>query len=440
MQYTNKQLEAIDNFEMSNLFLRKMWESERQLGYCSRGKRSYDINIAGDVNPDEVRICIFLHELGHIYFDHMDVNIKEELKAVKKLAEENGYDYKSTMMVYNGPMSFLNVAMDLEVNTKLLTPDNIITIESNVGVELVTRERFEVDYVDRSSTFRDYYIPLFERAKSDSQNISKAIKDLIKDLLDSGMGEGNGSLEGDQEIEDLLKEEGYVGGDKKAQKKNVDRETTVGDFEESGDKEAGTSSTTTNSLMIEGNGAEDIKKFFLSILDVKRDLLYKQDSIKLYNRGSRRNSDGILYSSSRRKVDNLRSSKKLGVVVDVSGSMETSDILEALTSIKDIFSLIHRDSELVTCTTRVVEKFPINKLPKSVNVGGGTDMSKGLEYFIKKGFTDIVIYSDFETDIQDMINLLNSRVRVYSIMVPYSNYDEEWISKNKKILKLRSVK
>lgn len=443
MNFTPTQLKAIDELGMSTLIKRAMWVPERELGYCSRGKRSYDINIANDTGSNEGEICILLHELGHVYYGHMDIDNRKELSNIKEFARSNNYNYIATMLFYGGPFSFLNIAMDLEVNTKLLTDDNINTIEDEIKVSLITRKKFDID--GNEDTFRDYYKPLFEYAKNNdaeslSEEVKKAIKDLIEDLMESGSGVSTG----DSDIDDLLKKEDYVGGNDKSKRNNKEDSITVDDYESGLYSTVGTAEKKVE--ISEGSSSEDIKNFILSIIDYDRTKDYKQDSIIHYNRGSRRNNDGLLYTTSRRKVGNKRQSKKLGIVIDISGSMETTSVLSAVRSIKDIFNLIHRDSELITCNTKVAEKFPINNIPEKVMTGGGTDMAAGLKYFIENRFSDIVIYSDFETDMDTMIELANSnpKTRIYSIFVDNGWGDEyeestEWINRNKKVLHYKNT-
>ena len=435
MKFTSTQLRAIDELGMSKLIKREMWVPEHQLGYCSREKRNYAINIANDTGKEEVEICLLLHELGHIYYGHMDIDLKQELVDVKKLATSKGYDYEATMLFYGGPVSFLNIAMDLEINTKLLTVDNIKTIEDGTGIQIVTRERFEI--TGNEDEFRDYYIPLFEFAKNNNasqiaEEVKNAIKNLIKDLPDSG---SDIDSTGDSEIDGLIRKEDYVGGNDKAQRKNKKEETNVDDYEDSiGRSDTGEEDKTVE--ITEGSSVEDIEKFLLSIIHMDRTQLYKQDSIKHYNRGSRRNDNGLLYTATRRKAGNIRQSKKLGIVIDISGSMETKRIMDAMRSLREVFNLIHRDSEVITCNTRVCDTFPITNLPDDINIGGGTAMDEGLKYFVEKDFTDVVIYSDFDTDIDALLGEMSPRTAVYSIKV--ANYAisgwDEWKEVNKKIL------
>ena len=124
---------------------RKMWRTEKQLGYTntSANRRYYDINIANDTGSREVEDIVLLHEIGHCYFGHNDLDIREELLLVKSMCDGAGLPFSATLL-YGGPMRFLNIAMDLEINSKLLTVGNIKAMKK-FGFELCTPEGFQIE-------------------------------------------------------------------------------------------------------------------------------------------------------------------------------------------------------------------------------------------------------------------------------------------------------
>lgn len=499
MEYTKLQRKALRHLEMSKLIFRKMWKYEKQIGYCTRGRRSYDINIASDTGNKDVEKSALAHEIGHVYYNHMDVDFYKELKDVKALAISQNREFSRIMRFFGGPMAFLNIAMDLEINTKLLTPDNINVIEDNLGVALVHRDKYDIEDNVSYDTFRDYYIPLFDFAdkyKDQQEEFENMLSDALKDLISSGKdvmksgaktkgnggeesdddedsdedgnnnkgkeeeGKGKGKSLQDKEIDDLLEEEDYKGGDDKSNSRNIDEATTVGDYEEKNGgsdeevilvdcnrKNIGHSSKANNEITIaEGDPDEEMKKFLIDIVSEEKDLHYIIDPIKHYNRGSRHNSDNLLYSSTRRKRSEYRKKSKLGICIDISGSMNIKDIVKAARSLDEVSNVINNKSILITCNERVNEEHPILNIPENLDTGGGTDMSKGLSHLIEKGLTDIVIYSDFYTEMDKMIKALNEApkgVNVYSILVGAGELEErnkqdknfkEYMERNKKIL------
>ena len=64
------------------------------------------------------------------------------------------------------------------------------------------------------------------------------------------------------------------------------------------------------------------------------------------------------------------------------------------------------------------QEFPLTKIPELINASGGTDMASALAYVKGKGFSDIVVYYDFCTDINSMMEISKSMVEnIHSIVV-----------------------
>ena len=144
--------------------------------------------------------------------------------------------------------------------------------------------------------------------------------------------------------------------------------------------------------------SKKLEEFFMQILGHEKVLT--PDAMKHYNRGTRKNDHGLIYSSINRKVK-LRP-KKLGILIDVSGSMDSRSLLVALDSLEPLLHMLHKESKVVLWDTYKCGEYEITKLPKRVSEGGGTDMASGLRYLTKQGFDTVVIYSDFETNLYDL--------------------------------------
>ena len=174
MKLTRTQKKAMKELALCKVVRRKMWRKERQLGYTSTSanKRYYDINIANDTGSRDVEDIVLLHEIGHCYFGHNDLDIKEELLLVKSMCDGAGLPFSATLM-YGGPMRFLNIAMDLEINSKLLTIGNIKAMKK-FGFEICTPEGFGIE---TGESYRSYYMPLLEKAKALMPNMSSGSGD-----------------------------------------------------------------------------------------------------------------------------------------------------------------------------------------------------------------------------------------------------------------------
>ena len=489
MKLTRTQKKAMKELALCKVVRRKMWRTEKQLGYTntSANKRYYDINIANDTGSREVEDIVLLHEIGHCYFGHNDLDIREELLLVKSMCDGAGLPFSATLL-YGGPMRFLNIAMDLEINSKLLTVGNIKAMKK-FGFELCTPEGFQIE---TGESYRSYYMPLLEKARAFMNNSPSGAgdgeeeeegndggdSDKERDKGKSGSGKnkgkGNGKgndtddkipgtrndtgddlssdspLTGIEEIDDALLKEGYIGGDVKAKDKSNKSDTSTvkekekeieeaeeGEANSSGKKDIGNSSAFTSSIVIEAeNTPKEIEKFLRSILGNSYDFL--MDPMRLWNRGSRDRSSGVIYNSLKQAPQRKR--KKLGILVDISGSMDITNIKNAAQSLKDCSKILDKGSMFVTWNTDLGQQFPILNIPDQIKVGGGTDMVAGINYLVKQGFTDIVVYSDFETYGLETVD--PKGYRLYSIVANNSSVTGDktfkaYIEKNKKALFLK---
>ena len=489
MKLTRTQKKAMKELALCKVVRRKMWRTEKQLGYTntSANRRYYDINIANDTGSREVEDIVLLHEIGHCYFGHNDLDIREELLLVKSMCDGAGLPFSATLL-YGGPMRFLNIAMDLEINSKLLTVGNIKAMKK-FGFELCTPEGFQIE---TGESYRSYYMPLLEKARAfmnkspsgsgdgeeeeDGDGGGDGDKKNDKGKSGSGKnkGKGNGKgndtgdkipgtrndtgddlssdspLTGIEEIDDALLKEGYIGGDVKAKDKSNKSDTSTvkekekeieeaeeGGANSSGKKNIGNSSAFTSTVVIEAeNTPKEIEKFLRSIIGNSYD--FSMDPMRLWNRGSRDRSSGVIYNSLKQAPQRKR--KKLGILVDISGSMDITNIKNAAQSLKDCSKILDKGSMFVTWNTDLGQQFPILNIPDQIRVGGGTDMVAGINYLVKQGFTDIVVYSDFETYGLETVNPKN--YRLYSIVVndryPDTNGAfKSYIEKNKKVMFLK---
>lgn len=423
MELTNLQEEVMDYLALSNLFRRAMYKTTHQLGYTSRVGRYYDIHVANDTGSEEVETIVLLHELGHVYYGHNDADHIQELKDIKKLCVDMNIPFKAAMKAYGGPMRFLNLAMDLEINTKLLTIDNVKKMYE-FGFGIIIPKAMKVDL---ASDFRSYYKPLLENIKFDENDSENSeLGDDFSNVERNNTGDdlsGTPMTTGDPEIDEALADEGYVEGDAKASKSDdVDDITTVGDAKKENDEKEGDSGSKgkgrgkshglSNSITVDPSKAsEEITRLLKSI--VKDTTTYKIDWVKRYNRGTYGRSNGILYPS---VVANTTPKKtKLAVLVDVSGSMKTESIVTAVSSLKECSRYLDRNSMFVTWDTDLCEEYSILEVPDKIRSGGGTDIVKGIEYLINNGYKNIVVYSDFDTSNLDKVD--TRRNNFYAICV-----------------------
>lgn len=437
MNFTNIQRKVLQYCRMSKVIFRPMYVKNKELGYASKGSNySYDINIASDV-PTDIKKITLIHEAGHIYLRHTEVCIKDEIEVMYDLIKKYNTSVEHFLNAYGGFTRFLNICMDLEINSKFLTYANVTTMQK-FGFNLCTPISFEVEYQEE---FNKYYEPLISKlpkkdeskqGKKIDYNISQDIpnlSDLMGDLMDLP-----------EELQKTIMEENYVSGNEKSSSQSVKGDCTVEETLNNEDKISNNGKSinadcTCNTLDISlDEDIEAIKKMLLGIVSKVDNNGRKQDNMRIYNRGTR--GRNALYTT-RKYTPNL-SAPRLGIVVDISGSMDNTKLLKAVASLKNVSNKLHKDSVLLTCNTDVVDVFNIREVPNSISIGGGTCIDRGIEYLVERNFTDIVVYSDFCTDMPAMERVREkTKANFYSIIVSgdYKKTSEETIELFKKISK-----
>ena len=394
--------------------------------YCRKGKVHYEVHLAKEYREDKTKKkflrTLLLHELGHLECRHLDVDYDVELENLKKVQEKYERDNNipdSDKRVIDLSKA-LNIAGDLEVNSKYLTFGDIKYLTEQ-GFEPITLQNFNTTYKDR---YFDYYedviAELYRRP---------AVPVLIMDMEASSSKGGNGlksgsgkSGEGDQDSQDGngKSETDTVTGVMRSSSDDYDKEMSDSEDEEGSEnsekeeKDKGSGDEGHNKGQGTGDGKvfiakskqeteEELTKLLLSIKDVKRS---KQlDQLRLYNRGTRRNKSGVLYTSVKRKVS--KSKEKLGVLIDTSGSMNVSSVMKSLETISKVAPELHRDTKVKCWQEHKTDEFLVDKIPERVHSGGGTYLPAGLKEFLDEGYDNIVVYSDFCDTLSDYIQVFD---------------------------------
>lgn len=475
--YTREQKKVMGYLAMANVHYHKnMWSRSRQLGYTHKSSPLDEIHIASDLDRD-VKKVVLLHEIGHVYFNHNRVDIKAEMMAVKDIFEKYGIPYIKGIRHFGGPARFLNICMDLEVNSKLLTLANVKTMFDN-NFKILTQKTMEVPTLDG---FRDYYEVLISQLKDkieerreqreqekqngqsgdsdesqdqgngssssgaegdedseDSEGASSGMGDDLDSFLDetpevdfpNGMGDIISDVDPmdsdlDEELAKALREENYENPDDKTPETEKSVEESLNSENDGEEVDApkdkiyyGDGSFCGRTLEIKANTDKEITKFFSQIVDTS--LNTRLNHVKHWNRGTRRDPSGLLYTSVSMTIGHKN--PKVGVLIDVSGSMETESILRACNSLSTISRYMAPDSLIVTWSVYKETEFDFNHIPETVDVGGGTNLLNGMKYLVEEKKCDIVvIYSDFCTgdeNLLEMTKMAKKRgTKVYSIDV-----------------------
>lgn len=460
MILTYNQKKVLRQSGMCKITYKDMYRKDHELAYCSKGGYFYDITVAKDVKPLEVQMIALIHECGHIALAHVHNDVDQDLKDIDQLCKKYNKPVLA-LSVYGGPMNFINICMDLQVNAMYLTPENIRLMQA-CGFPPCTVEGYDVPVL---GDYRKYFEPLIQKLPETDSEISD-LKDKMQKALQQAQqnknnpgswtpGSGSNPMPLPQEFQDLinmpgqngqlsdemqkaLSDEGYADPDRRAKYGSIgsSAETTVDDATDSFENASDESVHHSQSYGI-GKGHSDgpefgeivpltdtnIRQFLSRLLKVSRE--YQLDSFRHYNHGTRENTDGIMYSSLRRR--HQESKTKIAILVDVSGSMDTDVLIKGLSAVKAAQNVISKDSVLVTWDTSKCQEFPVSAIPEHVRSGGGTDMGRGMQYLAEKGFKTIVLYSDLETDMAQMTNLITAKhLDVYTICT--DKYDESRIT------------
>lgn len=393
------------------------YKAMNDYGYTTKGDTYYQIvlrqGLAADLND-----VVLIHEVGHIFFHHMDVDTAKELNDISAILRSCGRT-AADLVYYGGPMTFLNICMDLEVNTKVWTNENLQVV-SNLGV--CSLQRFSLSL---QSNFRGYYEPLIKAipASFNGTELLKTLSTIAATASSCDIPSLNDSSMASEVIGEAYQSdnEKHKGSDEKDFSADY---TTANDIIED-NKGSGKTDKTKSKMKGNSTDADDtatldptfkaidaIELFLKEIVTTKK--VSALDSLRLYNRGTRRNTAGIMYTSV--KKQRIHSKKKLAVVIDVSGSMNASSILQALKSFKKYNNLIDPASIVATWNESLVESFPIAQIPDQVKISGGTHLATAIKHFQDQNFDDIIIYSDFEDDLDEMALALKTIVPHFIIV------------------------
>lgn len=160
-----------------------------ELGYCFKYKDDISGNVIYKIVCSEIKIPrtdfrILMHEYGHIYLGHLD-GIHEELdtqicntfrdyrgELIDRINKECGIDFAEKLIerVIDDPVlnhSLHNIAMDMEVNSKILSTEDVEEMESDI-----------------SSVLPNYQLELLKhnRDHTDNEEAKQALDDMIKKM------------------------------------------------------------------------------------------------------------------------------------------------------------------------------------------------------------------------------------------------------------------
>ena len=160
-----------------------------ELGYCFKytdkvtGNVVYKV-ICSEIGIERTDFRILMHEYGHIYLGHLE-SIAEELdtqicntfrdhrgELIERINTECGIDFAEKLIerVIDDPVlnhSLHNIAMDMEVNSKVLSTEDVEEMEKDISTKLPD---FQTELLK------------YQRDHTDDENIKKELDEAIKKM------------------------------------------------------------------------------------------------------------------------------------------------------------------------------------------------------------------------------------------------------------------
>lgn len=379
------------------------------LCYLKSYANLYWIKLDNSLKKDKMlHDIIYLHELGHIYCEHLLVNDTIEYDRIKQLYFDKFNSEPTDVYLHN----VLNIAYDIEVNDKLLTLGNIKYLREHKLKPQLARY-YGAPSGNRFDTYYQYIIDQCDK----DQNLHT---DMLVNVMAKELRKNNILID-DRDSQEVLAVANQLD--------NSGGATDDQDQDESGSK--------SNQGSRPGQGAacswiqmnksikelkEQLLKWKIKDYEVNHDYKSFPDAIRLHNRGIR-GSSGILYSSMRRKRLSHISEKpcKLNILVDVSGSMNRELVRRVVATINDSCNLTS-ENRLITWNTRLVNDIDLSNFNGKFGVGGGTDIMAGIEWCIKQGMEELIVISDMETHMGELPEL-NKYIKLKFIVYNSSNFE-----------------
>lgn len=424
---------------------------DSEIGWAMYDRRSFNYIIF--LNPKilhtEVGRIVFIHEMGHLYYEHVNNDYKLDEEFVLNRYFELFPESKGVKTLsHKGVRLIINMAMDAQINSSLLTREQIDHMKSN-GYDIIDIESEGLplgldwkEYVDHflNKAEESYDGSAASSSKgeqgqgegqgSDSSGFSKWDSQSIDvgDLMDGkdksekqSIGNGDGTPDG----EDGITEDNTKEGDK-------DDSTSRG----GSDRGSGTGGSQEIEII---NSSESLTKLIQQLFPKRSSMDYYIDSMRHHNRGSRSNPYGILYSSVKRK--RLTTRNDIVIIVDTSGSMRTELVQSIIDSIAQLpTDCKSENSKVLLVHSKCYAVYSIKDIKgfHSMTIeSGGTDLDEGVDYIIDSHLkcNRCLIISDMGTPIEPLNkSIARSNFEVIGLGYDCNKRDLEVINFHRRIL------
>lgn len=381
-------------------------DSPDELAYVTILKGHQSIfHWSGLNNNKRVRELIVKHELGHIYYNHLEAREQflAQLRSYRTDLTRQQEDY------------ILNVAMDMEINSTLLDLKEVEEIEKYILDQ--TGNKIQSVHPSRNG---------FPNARKTQEYLDRIMLDMENNPQENE-GEGRGNGEGEDGEGNGSPQKGKGDGQKNSSSgkygdtnitvneekykelKAQQKEYGVKGSEEKGDQR-GNQANVFGEISIEENltAYQQLKRLIAPYMkrihrSYRLDRKVGRDVYKNVLRGKTK----IYVPSYKTKVERVYEKGAIDFLVDVSGSTDT-DLNKKI--VRDTFELIATPGKFMDIylwNTSLVSKITAKDLQEleitTFLSGGGTTLADGIDY-ISKQSTDkrpLVIISDLEDNLDD---------------------------------------
>lgn len=311
---------------------------------------------------NKYRGLLLLHELGHVDFGHFEHDLNKLYEEIRHIALHN-----FGKAVNSFEHDILNICMDLQVNSTLFNLKDIKNLYETYGIQTVSmyppaQAGFDFKY------YYTYVIDKFDfKKKLKVKEFIKAVESWVSQMIKGGKDvTAEVKSEIKQKADDSDSDEGQGSGMVNSPKEKV------------------------------GTQEENLLSYLNTFIETSNTT--RTDSMRLYNRQSRGNTDLLYNSLKRQRVKNLI---KIIILVDVSYSMNKNLIKRIIAFFRGHSQKFHIDSRVVTWTTGLVEDFKISEDVQDIQIGGGTHLASGIKYCLDKYNPNKILHiSDFQDDLQ----------------------------------------
>lgn len=386
--------------------------------------------VVNNENEELGKYCL-MHEAGHIIFRHVSPITNMDYAVLKNKIRlvydkiKSYFEDANVKDIYNYFSSYVfNIITDWEVNSKLFSKEEYDHFEQ-LYRDYEGNQTIKLCY----PTDNDYPVGLSANEYltmiliDPEKFLKKMEKQENQDSDDGGNGNsGNNqsnskSKSGKNNSSKKDKSQSSSDGknEKTAKQKFIDK--IIGDAEKEIEKQnkiqedskgndySRDSSDSLNNLIDNVSSwseYDSLAKKIYNILISRNNILSKRDVMHYYNR--RKYNSNVCIPKTKQEIKHESSS--MTVILDVSGSIDDSDILGFCNVFKKVANDLSKKCEIILWNTGMVGDYYSNQEIHAQG-GGGTDIAKGIKYVANKKLTDSILFivSDFQDDLDGWCNI-----------------------------------